>query len=160
MAKTFALKRGYCHIDDESLMISMSDQPHKVGNSKVNFQRVFFGAIFVLSIIFLVQSLNGTSKAMVMFYGFASGIVGLNLLLNWNKNSDTCIHIKDVSCIEYKPAGSLTNDFFIVKYVVSGKHKQRILMLPRTSRGNKKEIAKVKKYLSTVSDIDCADAKA
>ncbi|CAG5081956.1 hypothetical protein [Parvicella tangerina] len=159
MARTFALKRGYCHIDDENLMISMSDQPYKVKNPKVNFQRVFFGAIFVLSVVFLVQALNGAQKAMVIFYGFAAGIVGLNLLLNWNKNNDTCIPVKDVSCIEYKPAGSLTNDFFLVKYVSNGRKKQRILMLHRSIRGNKKELEKIKKHLSTVSDIDCNDAK-
>jgi hypothetical protein len=160
MAKTFALKRGYCHIDDENLMISMSDQPYKVGNAKVNFQRVFFGAIFVLSLVFLVQSLAGANKVMATFYGFVSGIVGLNLILNWNKSADTCIEIKDVSCIEYTPAGSLTNDYFLVKYVVDGKHKQRILMLPRTAKGNKKEINKARKYLATVSDISCSDAKS
>lgn len=159
MTKTFALKRGYCHIDEENIMISMSDQPYNVSNPKVNFQRVFFGAIFVLSVIFLIQSINGSSKAMITFYGFVSGIVGLNLLLNWNKSSDTCIHIKDVRCIEYRPASSLTNDFFIVKYVVDGKKKQRILMLPRSTRGNKKELNKIKGYLSAVSDIDCADVK-
>lgn len=158
MAKTFALKRGYCHIDDENIIISMSDQPYKVGNPKINFQRIFFGAIFVLSIVFLVQAINGAQKQMVVFYGFVAGIVGLNMLLNWNKNDDTCINIKDVSCIEYKPAGTLTNDFFIVKYVAKGKKKQRILMLSRSARGNSKEVAKVKKYLSSVSDINCSDA--
>ena len=160
MAKTFALKRGYCHIDDENIMISMSDQPYKVGNPKVNFQRVFFGAIFVLSVIFLIQSVSMANQAMMVFYGFVAGIVGLNVVLNWNKSSDTCIHINDVSCIEYKPSGSLTNDFFLVKYVSNGRKKQRILMLPRSAKGNPKEINKAKKYLSTVTDIDCSDAKS
>lgn len=158
MAKTFALKRGFCHIDDENLMISMSDQPYKVANPKVNFQRVFFGAIFVLSIIFMIQSLSGANQIMATFYGFVSGIVGINLLINWNKSADTCIPITDVSCIEHKPAGSLTNDFFIIKYIAKGKQKQRVLMLHKSAKGNKKELNKARKYLSTVSDIDCTDA--
>lgn len=160
MSKTFALKRGYCHIDDENILISMSDQPYKIGNPKVNFQRIFFGAIFILSIIFLIQSMNKANQPMMVFYGFVAGIVGVNILVNWNKSSDTCIHIQDVSCIEYKPASSLTNDFFIVKYVVNGRKKQRVLMLPRSTKGDKKELNKVKKYLSTVTDIDCSDAKS
>lgn len=160
MSKTFALKRGYCHIDDENILISMSDQPYKIGNPKVNFQRIFFGAIFILSIIFLIQSMNKANQPMMVFYGFVAGIVGVNILVNWNKSSDTCIHIQDVSCIEYKPASSLTNDFFILKYVVNGRKKQRVLMLPRSTKGDKKELNKVKKYLSTVTDIDCSDAKS
>lgn len=160
MTRTFALKRGYCHIGDDSIMISMSDKPYKVDNPKFNFQRIFFGAIFVLSVVFLFQSLNGSNKVMIMFYGFVSGIVGLNLLLNWNKNNDTYIPIKDISCIEYKPAGALTNDFFLVKYMTNGKKKQRILMLHRSLKGKAKELNKIKKQLSTISDVDCIDAKA
>lgn len=160
MTRTFALKRGYCHIDDENIMISMSDKPYKVDNPKFNFQRIFFGAIFVLSVIFLLQSINGAKRTMIMFYGFVSGIVGLNLVLNWNKNNDTRIPIKDVSCIEYTPAGSLTNDFFLVKYLSNGRKKQRMLMLHRSLKGNSKEIEKIRKQLSTISEVDCGDAKA
>lgn len=160
MVKTFALKRGYCHIDDERITISMSDQPNKVANPKFNFQRVFFGAIFILSIVFMVQALNMANQTMAMIYGFVAGIVGLNVLLNWNKSADTCIPIKNVSCIEYKQASSLTNDFYIIKYVLNGKKKQRIILLPRTIKGNNKELNKIRKYLSTVSDIDCSNAKA
>lgn len=160
MAKTFSLKRGYCHVDDENITISMSDKPYKVDNPKISFQKVVFGAVFLLSIYFMVKFLIGGNKVMAMLYGFAAGIVGLNLLLNWNKSSDTCIHVDDVRCIEYHAAGSLTNDFFIVKYVVDGKKKQRILMLPRTIRGNKKELEKIKKHLATVSDIDCVSKKS
>lgn len=160
MVKTFALKRGYCHIDEENITISMSDQPYKVGNSKFNFQRIFFGSIFILSLIFMIQALNVANQAMAMIYGFVAGIVGLNILLNWNKSEDTCIQLKDVSCIEYKPSSSLTNDFYIVKYIVKGKKKQRILMLPRTIKGDKKELNKIRKYLSAITDIDCTDGKS
>lgn len=157
MTKSFALKRGYCHIDDENLMISMSDQPYKIGNPKVNFQRVFFGLMFILTIYFMIRFMNQANKALAMVYGFAAGVIGLNLVLNWNKSHDTCIKVNDICSVEHKPASSLTNDFFIIKYCVEGKKKQRILMLPRTTKENPKEVNRIKKILSTIADVNCSD---
>lgn len=160
MAKSFALKRGYCHIDEENLMISKSDQPYKIGNPKVNFQRVFFGAMLILTVYFMIRFLNQENKALAMVYGFAAGIIGLNLVLNWNKSHDTCIKIEDVCSVEYKPSSALTNDFFILKYCVGGKQKQRILMLPRETKSNPKELSRIKKILATVADIDHGEKKS
>ena len=152
MTKSFVLKKGYCHIDDDLLTISKSEKPGGVENPKVNFFMVFFGIMLILTIVYAVRNFVRGSVVLTAAYGVAASIIALNIALNWNKSSDTVINRSDIKSIEYKPAGTLTSDFFIVKYIVKGKSKQRVLMLAR-SKGNNKEVSKAKKYLSSIIEL-------
>ncbi len=151
MTKSFTLKKGYCHIDDETLIISKSSKPGKVENPKVNFFMVFFGIMLIMTLVYAVRNFVRGSVGLTTAYGIAAGIIALNLVLNWNKSSDTTINRKDIVKIEFKPSGSLTSDFFIVRYCVKGKMKQRVLMMARSK--NSKELSKAKKALSTIIEI-------
>jgi hypothetical protein len=150
MAKTFTLKKGYCHVNDEDLVISKSEKPGEVSNPKVNFLLVFLSIMLIITIVYTVRNFNRDS-VLTPVYGVAAGIIALNLILNWNKSSDTVIKLADVVKIEHKPAGTLTSDFFIVKYCVKGKMKQRVLMLARAK--NNKEVNKAKKILSSIVEL-------
>lgn len=150
MTKTFILKKGYCHVDDEELVISKSEKPGEVANPKLNFLLVFLSIMFIVTIVYTVRNFNRDS-VLTPFYGIAAGIIALNLILNWNKSADTVIKIGDIVKIEHKPSGTLTSDFFIVKYSVKGKMKQRVLMLARSK--NNKEVNKAKKILSSITEL-------
>lgn len=150
MTKTFILKKGYCHVDDEDLVISKSSKPGEVANPKVNFLLIFLSIMLIVTLVYTVKNFNRES-ALTPFYGIAAGIIALNLILNWNKSSDTVIKRADIAKIEHKPAGTLTSDFFIVRYSVKGKMKQRVLMLARSK--NNKEVIKAKKVLSSIIEL-------
>ncbi len=152
MAKTFALNRGYCHIDDTNLIVSKTLNPEGVRNPKVNFFLVFFGVMLILTIVYAVKNFMRGSAVLSTVYGIAAGIIGLNLVFNWNKNADTCIPLNSISKIEFKPAGTLTGDFFIIKYISKGKTKQKVLVMSRNKK-DQKELSKAKKYLSTIVDL-------
>jgi hypothetical protein len=150
MSKTFILKKGYCHVDEEDLVISKSEKPGDVANPKVNFLIVFLSIMLIVTIVYTVKNFNRDS-VLTPFYGAAAGIIALNLIINWNKSADTLIKRSDIVKIEHKPAGTLTSDFFIVKYSVKGKVKQRVIMLPRAK--NNKELVKAKKILSSIIEL-------
>ncbi len=150
MTKTFIIKKGYCHVDDDNLVISKSEKPGGVQNPKFNFLLVFLSIMLIVTIVYTVRNFNRDS-VLTPFYGVAAGIIALNLILNWNKSADTLIKRSDIVKIEHKPAGTLTSDFFIVKYCVKGKMKQRVIMLARSK--NNKELVKAKKILSSIIEL-------
>jgi len=153
MVKTFALNKGYCHIDENQLVLSKTLNPEGLKNPKVNFFLVFFGIMLILTIVYAVKNFIRGSSVLATMYGIAAGIIGLNLIFNWNKNADTCIPLNSISKIEYKPSGTLTSDFFIIKYVLNGKSKQKVLVMSRNKSLSSKELSKAKKYLSSITEL-------
>jgi hypothetical protein len=133
-ALTFRLKRGFCHITDEDVLMSRWDRVEDFSRSNP-INAMIFGISTELIVVAIIGYFGYKSYLIGNYINI--GLMGIFLIMAVYRivhyflySSDNQIKREDITLVEYKPGiPYLTIPQFVLYYEVNNKQKKRLIPL-------------------------------
>lgn len=141
--KIFRTKTGYCHITEDKLILSTSDNPERAAQEKAR------NNIVVTLILYGLVGLAFAYRSYTLFtdqryfvtalFALAAIVFIINVFVSWERSSTPVIERRSISAVKFKKGiPGLTRPRFDVYFTTpSGKTRKRLILLPGSLSGGK-----------------------